>query len=60
MAVKKKMTLYLPEDLVEQTRREAGRQDRSLSWIMELAWKIAHEKIQEMPGIEDLAAPAAE
>ncbi len=60
MATKKKMTLYLPEDLVEQTKLEAGRQDRSLSWIMELAWKIAHERIQEMPGIDDLAPPAAE
>ncbi len=60
MATKKKMTLYLPEDLVAQTKTEAGRQERSLSWIMELAWKIARERIQEMPAIEELAPALSE
>ena len=60
MATKKKMTLYLPEELVEQTKTEAMRQDRSLSWIMELAWKIARERIQDMPGMEEFASALAE
>lgn len=53
MATKKKMTLYLSEDLLNQTKQEALRQDRSLSWIMEAAWKMARERLQEMPGVDE-------
>lgn len=53
MANKKKMTLYFSEAVVNETKQEALRQDRSLSWIMEVAWKIARDKLQEMPGVED-------
>ncbi|TXD37656.1 TIGR04563 family protein [Lujinxingia vulgaris] len=54
MATKKKMTLYLPEELLNEMRQEALRQDRSLSWIMEAAWKIARERLREMPGVDEL------
>lgn len=53
VATKKKMTLYLSEDLLNQTKQEALRQDRSLSWIMEVAWKMARERLQEMPGVDE-------
>ncbi|MFU8802768.1 MAG: TIGR04563 family protein [Bradymonadaceae bacterium] len=53
VATKKKMTLYLSEDLLNETKQEALRQDRSLSWIMEAAWKMARERLQEMPGVEE-------
>ncbi|MBA2663461.1 MAG: TIGR04563 family protein [Bradymonadaceae bacterium] len=53
MATKKKLTLYFSEDLLNETKQEALRQDRSLSWIMELAWKIARERLQEMPGVDE-------
>ena len=53
MANKKKMTLYFSEEVVSETKQEALRQDRSLSWIMEVAWKIAREKLQDMPGMDD-------
>ncbi|RAL23607.1 TIGR04563 family protein [Lujinxingia litoralis] len=54
MATKKKMTLYLPEELLNDMRQEALRQDRSLSWIMEAAWKVARERLREMPGVDEL------
>jgi len=54
MATKKKMTLYFPEELAEETKLEAERQDRSLSWVMQLAWMISREQIQDMPGMEDI------
>lgn len=54
MATKKKMTLYLPEELLNEMRQEALRQDRSLSWIMEAAWKVARERLREMPGVDEL------
>ncbi len=53
MAAKKKMTLYFSDEMIRETKQEALRQDRSLSWIMEVAWKIAREKMQSMPGVED-------
>ena len=54
VATKKKMTLYFSEQIVNETKREALRQDRSLSWIMEIAWKIARERLKSMPGVEEL------
>ncbi len=53
MASKKKMTLYFSEEVINETKQEALRQDRSLSWIMEVAWKIARERLQTMPGVDD-------
>lgn len=49
---KKKMTLYFSEDVIAETKREALRQDRSLSWVMEIAWKIARERLKTMPSEE--------
>jgi uncharacterized small protein (TIGR04563 family) len=54
MAAKKKLTLYFPEDMLDETRQEAERQDRSLSWIIQTAWKIARGEIQAYPSVDDL------
>ena len=32
---------------------EANRQDRSLSWIVQKAWKIAREEISKYPAVND-------
>lgn len=53
MARRKKLTLYMSEELVRETKQEALRQDRSMSWIMEVAWKIARERLQKMPGVDE-------
>jgi uncharacterized small protein (TIGR04563 family) len=53
MSTKKKMTLYFSEQMLNETKQEALRQDRSLSWIMEVAWKIAREKMRSMPGVDE-------
>ena len=53
---RKKMTIYLSEDLVQETRKEALRHDRSLSWVLEMAWRLSGDKIKEMPAIHDLAS----
>ena len=58
MACKKKMTLYFAEDVFHETKQEALRQDRSMSWVMEVAWKIARERLQSMPVIEELVDEA--
>jgi uncharacterized small protein (TIGR04563 family) len=55
MAAKVKLTLYFPEDMLKQAQLEAERQDRSLSWIVQHAWKIAYDKLKSYPSVETLA-----
>ena len=50
MADKRKQSFYFPEDLLEELQAEAKRQDRSLSWLMQQAWKVAREQIKSLPG----------
>jgi uncharacterized small protein (TIGR04563 family) len=44
-AEKRKHTIYFPPVLLEEIGSEATRQDRSLSWIVQKAWKLARGKI---------------
>lgn len=53
MAAKQKLTLYFPEEIVAETKQEALRQDRSLSWIVQMAWMMARDRIKDLPGIDD-------
>ena len=38
-ADKRKQSLYFPEDMLKEIQDEANRQDRSLSWIVQQAWR---------------------
>ena len=40
---KRKQSLYFPEEMLKEIQEEANRQDRSLSWVVQQAWKIARE-----------------
>jgi len=51
---KRKQSLYFPEEMLRQIQEEATRQDRSLSWIMQQAWRTARAQIAKMPGMDDL------
>jgi uncharacterized small protein (TIGR04563 family) len=51
---KRKQSLYFPEDMLEEIQKEAMRQDRSLSWIVQKAWKIAREQIRKFPSVNDV------
>ena len=51
---KRKQSLYFPEDMLKEIQAEAARQDRSLSWIVQKAWKIARIEIKKYPSINDL------
>lgn len=46
---KLKQSLYFPEGMLQEIREEAARLDRSLSWIVQRAWKVARKEIQTMP-----------
>ena len=54
----RKQSLYFPEDMLEEIQREATRQDRSLSWIVQQAWKVARTDIRKMPSVNDVLTPA--
>jgi uncharacterized small protein (TIGR04563 family) len=46
---KRKQSLYFPETILEEISKEANRQDRSLSWIVQKAWKVARKEIMNAP-----------
>jgi uncharacterized small protein (TIGR04563 family) len=49
---KRKQSLYFPEEMLKEIGAEATRQDRSLSWIVQKAWKAARKDIMSMPSVE--------
>jgi uncharacterized small protein (TIGR04563 family) len=51
---KKKQSLYFPTDMLDEMQREAERQERPLSWIMQQAWKLSRDKIMTYPNIKKL------
>jgi uncharacterized small protein (TIGR04563 family) len=51
---KRKQSLYFPEEMLKEIGAEATRQDRSLSWIVQKAWKTARKEIMNIPSVEDL------
>jgi uncharacterized small protein (TIGR04563 family) len=50
---KRKQSLYFPVDMLEEIQREADRQDRSLSWIVQSAWRVARDQVLKIPGTSD-------
>lgn len=50
---KRKQSVYFPVDMLEEIQKEALRQDRTVSWIVQRAWKIARDEILLYPSIND-------
>jgi uncharacterized small protein (TIGR04563 family) len=46
---KKKVTLYFSSAILGETQQEAIRQDRSISWIMQAAWRLARDEVRRLP-----------
>jgi uncharacterized small protein (TIGR04563 family) len=57
---KRKQSLYFPEAMLREIQEEATRQDRSLSWIVQQAWRSARAQVAKMPGMDDLGLPTRE
>ncbi len=51
---KQKQSLYFPEGMLGEIKVEANRQDRSLSWIVQQAWRIARSEIMRFPSVGDV------
>ena len=50
---RRKQSLYFPEDMLREIQEAAGRLDRSLSWVIQQAWKLSRRQIARVPGIND-------
>ena len=51
---KRKQSLYFPEEMLKEIQIEANRQDRSLSWIVQQAWRIARSESMRVPSVNDV------
>jgi uncharacterized small protein (TIGR04563 family) len=40
--------------MLKEIQEEATRQDRSLSWIVQKAWKIARNEIRKYPSVNEI------
>jgi uncharacterized small protein (TIGR04563 family) len=51
---KRKQSLYFPESMLTEIKDEAVRLDRSLSWVVQRAWKLARLEIRKLPSVNDV------
>jgi len=49
----RKQSLYFPLEMLAEIQREANRQDRSMSWVVQQAWRLAREEIRRLPSVND-------
>jgi uncharacterized small protein (TIGR04563 family) len=49
----RKASIYLPENIREEISAHAARLDRSVSKMIQIAWKLALAQIEAMSGIDD-------
>jgi uncharacterized small protein (TIGR04563 family) len=52
---KRKQSLYFPEAMLQEIKDEAARLDRSLSWVVQRAWKLARLDVKKIPSVNDIA-----
>ena len=53
---KRKQSLYFPDDMLNEIMKEAIRLDRSLSWVVQRAWRVASDKVRNFPSVDHLVA----
>jgi uncharacterized small protein (TIGR04563 family) len=51
---KRKQSLYFPEQMLVEMKEEAVRLNRSLSWVVQRAWKVARREVKKMPGSNEI------
>ena len=49
----RRQALYFPAEMLEELQRESKRQDRSISWLIQQAWKVARGEMRRMPSTTD-------
>jgi uncharacterized small protein (TIGR04563 family) len=48
---KRKRSLYFPDNILREMQIEAKRQERSLSWIVQYAWRVARSEMMRLPSV---------
>ena len=56
---KRKQSLYFADDMLNEIMAEAIRLDRSLSWLIQSAWRLASKEVCRFPSVDDPAALGA-
>jgi uncharacterized small protein (TIGR04563 family) len=49
----RKQSLYFPETMLQEISEEASRLERSLSWVVQRAWKLARQEMKKIPGVNE-------
>jgi uncharacterized small protein (TIGR04563 family) len=49
----KRQALYFPSDMLQDIQGEADRQDRSISWLIQQAWRVARIELRKVPSTTD-------
>ena len=49
---KQKQSLYFPEETLREIMKEAIRLDRSLSWTVQQAWRLARDEVRKFPSVD--------
>jgi uncharacterized small protein (TIGR04563 family) len=49
----RRQALYFPADMLAELQEQSMRQDRSISWLIQQAWKIARSELQRIPSTTD-------
>jgi uncharacterized small protein (TIGR04563 family) len=47
-AESRKQSFYFPSEMLDEIAGEARRLDRSMSWVVQRAWKLARRAIAEL------------
>jgi len=57
---KRKQSLYFPESMLQEIKEEAARLDRSLSWVVQRAWKLARLEVKKLPSVSEVSGEEEE
>ncbi|WP_242343833.1 TIGR04563 family protein [Anaeromyxobacter terrae] len=49
---KQKQSLYFPDETLREIMKESIRLDRSLSWTVQQAWRVARAQVQSFPAAD--------
>jgi uncharacterized small protein (TIGR04563 family) len=48
---KNRVTIYLPNEILEEINKECERLDRNKSWLLRKAWEMSRQKFSNLPSI---------
>lgn len=54
----RKQSLYFPETMLEEIKTEATRLERSLSWVVQRAWKASRVEVRKLPSVNAPERPS--